>query len=394
MAKKPKIRFNGFQKDWEEQKLGECFKERQDRSAEGELISVTINSGVVRAADTGRRDSSSADKSHYKVVKKGDFAYNSMRMWQGACGDSKYDGILSPAYTVAIPLGKIDTSFFTYLSKTANQLRTYRINSQGMTSDTWNLKFPTFAKIGVTVPDVDEQKQISQFLASIDETISLRERELEKLKQLKAACLDKMFANGGGKSRPSIRFAGFTDEWREEIARLIFQTVCEKNHPELPVLSATQDKGMVIRDDKVKKVVHDVSNEVTYKRVCPGQFVIHLRSFQGGFAHSNVEGITSPAYTIMDFIDKSKHDDYFWKYIFMSKRFIKRLETVTYGIRDGRSISYEDFTGLGFAFPEQVEQAKIAKVISLMDKTTSLRQAELTKLRNLKQACLGQMFAA
>lgn len=197
MAKKPKIRFNGFQEDWKEEKLGECFKERQDRSAEGELISVTINSGVVRAADTGRRDSSSADKSHYKVVKKGDFAYNSMRMWQGACGDSQYDGILSPAYTVAIPLGKIDTSFFTYLSKTANQLRTYRINSQGMTSDTWNLKFPTFAKIGVMVPDVDEQKQISQFLASVDETISLRERELEKLKQLKAACLDKMFANGG-----------------------------------------------------------------------------------------------------------------------------------------------------------------------------------------------------
>lgn len=61
----------------------------------------------------------------------------------------------------------------------------------------------------------------------------------------------------------------------------------------------------------------------------PGQFVIHLRSFQGGFAHSDTEGITSPAYTVMDFKDKETHDDYFWKYVFASDRFIKRLETVT-----------------------------------------------------------------
>jgi type I restriction enzyme S subunit len=79
------------------------------------------------------------------------------------------------------------------------------------------------------VPDVDEQKQISQFLASVDETISLRERELEKLKQLKAACLDKMFANGGGKSRPSIRFAGFTDEWQSITLGEITNRVTRKN---------------------------------------------------------------------------------------------------------------------------------------------------------------------
>src|SRR5574344_2358152 len=101
-------------------------------------------------------------------------------------------------------------------------------------------------------------------------------------------------------------------------------------------------RGMAPRSTSGYDIFHDKANEVTYKRVLPGQFVIHLRSFQGGFAHSTIEGITSPAYTVFGFSEPEKHDDIFWKYIFNSKEFIRRLETVTYGIRDGRSISYDE----------------------------------------------------
>ena len=119
----------------------------------------------------------------------------------------------------------------------------------------------------------------------------------------------------------------------------------------MPVLSASQELGMVYRDQNGIDIQHDKKNESSYKRVSPGQFVIHLRSFQGGFAYSEVEGITSPAYTVMSFKNSSEQYGLFWKYVFKSETFIKRLETITYGIRDGRSISFSDFKSLMLQYP-------------------------------------------
>ncbi|EAE4375455.1 restriction endonuclease subunit S, partial [Listeria monocytogenes] len=145
----PEIRFADFDGKWEQRKLGEIFNERSERSADGELISVTINSGVIKASKLEKKDNSSFDKSNYKVVKKGDIAYNSMRMWQGASGYSSYDGILSPAYTVIYPRKDIDTIFIAYMFKKIDMIQTFQRNSQGLTSDTWNLKFPSLSTIKI-----------------------------------------------------------------------------------------------------------------------------------------------------------------------------------------------------------------------------------------------------
>ena len=195
------------------------------------------------------------------------------------------------------------------------------------------------------------------------------------------------------KKKPEIRFNGFEGEWETDNAVYIFETYYDKNHPNLPVLSASQELGMVIRDNVGFQVQHNKENEVGYKRVLPGQFVIHLRSFQGGFAHSMVEGITSPAYTVMQFKKSSKQDDIYWKYVLTSKTFIKRLETVTYGIRDGRSISFEDFSELNFTFPSISEQEKIGLFLTTLDKLIAKLEAKLDKLRKLKHALLEKMFA-
>lgn len=194
------------------------------------------------------------------------------------------------------------------------------------------------------------------------------------------------------KKKPEIRFNGFEGEWVKDNAVYIFETYYDKNHPNLPVLSASQELGMVIRDNVGFQVQHNKENEVGYKRVLPGQFVIHLRSFQGGFAHSMVEGITSPAYTVMQFKNSSTQDDIYWKYVLTSKTFIKRLETVTYGIRDGRSISFEDFSELNFTFPSLSEQQKIGLFLTTLDKLIAKLEAKLDKLRRLKQALLEKMF--
>ena len=192
--------------------------------------------------------------------------------------------------------------------------------------------------------------------------------------------------------KPAIRFNGYGDAWELRKAKDLFTSTADKGHPELPVLSATQDRGMIKRDDNGINIFHDKKNEEGYKRVVPGQFVIHLRSFQGGFAHSAIEGITSPAYTVFGFQEPKNHDDNYWKYIFSSKEFIRRLETVTYGIRDGRSISYDEFLTMVFSYPQKEEQARIA---AFLDKTTdliTLHQRKYDKLVNIKKSMLEKMF--
>ena len=180
--------------------------------------------------------------------------------------------------------------------------------------------------------------------------------------------------------------------WEQRKAKELCVSTADKGYPELPVLSATQDRGMIRRDENSINIFHDKKNEAGYKRVLPGQFVIHLRSFQGGFAHSAIEGITSPAYTVFGFSEPEKHDSEYWKYVFTSKSFIRRLETVTYGIRDGRSISYEEFLTLGFVYPSKAEQTAIARYLDKLSDLITLHQCELEKLQNIKKSMLEKMF--
>lgn len=237
----------------------------------------------------------------------------------------------------------------------------------------------------------EEQQAIASYFTTLDSQISASTSRLASLKQMKAASLQAMFPQEG-ETVPKIRFKGFEGEWKKVKADSIFKTFNEKNRPDLPVLSAAQDRGMVTRESIGYNIFHDTSNEATYKHILPGQFVIHLRSFQGGFAHSEIEGIASPAYTIIDFKNKDLYHDYYWRYVFMSKEFIKRLELITYGIRDGRSISYDEFKEMSFLVPSKEEQIKIASYLKNLDRQISLQSQRLEKLKQIKSACLDKMF--
>ena len=191
---------------------------------------------------------------------------------------------------------------------------------------------------------------------------------------------------------PKLRFPGFTEDWEQRKANYIFNSVTDKGYPELPVLSASQELGMVYRDQNGIDIQHDKKNETSYKRVLPGQFVIHLRSFQGGFAYSEVEGITSPAYTVMSFKNSSEQYGLFWKHVFKSETFIKRLETITYGIRDGRSISFSDFKSLILQYPSFSEQKLIGGSIEIIESGITLHQRKLDNLKLKKKALLQKLF--
>ena len=192
--KTPEIRFEGFTDAWEQRKLGEIFKERTERATgDEELLSVTIGSGVIRQVDSDKRNIASEDKSNYKVVRKGDVPYNSMRMWQGAVGNSEYDGIVSPAYTVLVPTAQANGKFFMELFKKESTLKIFQRWSQGLTSDTWNLKYPVLSSIEFYMPSIEEQTKIAEYFMSLDHLITLHQRKCDELQNIKKFMLQNMF---------------------------------------------------------------------------------------------------------------------------------------------------------------------------------------------------------
>nr|WP_255378506.1 restriction endonuclease subunit S [Megasphaera sp. ASD88] len=223
-------------------------------------------------------------------------------------------------------------------------------------------------------PTFDEELRIGKYFSTLDNLITLHQRKYFNAMNIKKIALLKFFSTLSHEI-----YRQFTNSWEQRKAKELFVATADKGHPELPVLSATQDRGMIRRDENSINVYHDKKNEAGYKRVLPGQFVIHLRSFQGGFAHSTIEGITSPAYTVFDFSDTTKHDSEYWKHVFTSKEFIQRLETVTYGIRDGRSISYNEFLTMEFIYPSKKEQTEIARYLNGLDTLITLHQHENLK---------------
>ena len=195
LEKRPKLRFPGFDEQYKQCRIGDIYAERSQRGASDmELLSVTMNDGVKPRSEIEGKDNSSEDKSNYKIVRKGDMVYNSMRMWQGANGISPCDGIVSPAYTVLMPKQEINNGYFAALFKSTKLINEFRKNSQGMTSDTWNLKYPQIETIKVQIPSVSEQDKVSALFSVLDARIVAQAQLVESLKKYKRGLLKAFFA--------------------------------------------------------------------------------------------------------------------------------------------------------------------------------------------------------
>ncbi len=181
---------------WSQIHLGSVFCERTERGLGTEtLLAVTISNGVQIRADLNLKDNSSDDKQNYRMVRVDDLAYNTMRMWQGACGVSAYEGIVSPAYTVLYARDPqvTHTPFWAHLFKEPKLLHVFQRNSQGLTSDTWNLKYDKFSRIVVNAPSVHEQRHICSVLDAMTVAIQKQEASLNLLSEIKQGLMAVMF---------------------------------------------------------------------------------------------------------------------------------------------------------------------------------------------------------
>ena len=390
-TKKPAIRFQRFSDEWEQRKLGDCFSERVESMPDGELISVTINDGIKKFSELGRHNNSNEDKSKYKKVCVGDIAYNSMRMWQGASGYSPYEGIVSPAYTVLSPNTGIFSKCLAYQFKLPEMIHTFQINSQGITSDNWNLKYPTLSEIEIYVsPDVKEQEQIADFFTKLDHLITLHQHKYEKLQTLKASMLEKMFPKTGA-DVPEVRFKGFTDAWEQRKLGDCFSERVE-SMPDGELISVTINDGIKKFSELGR---HNNSNEdkSKYKKVCVGDIAYNsMRMWQGASGYSPYEGIVSPAYTVL-----SPNTGIFSKclaYQFKLPEMIHTFQINSQGITsDNWNLKYPTLSEIEiYVSPDVKEQEQIADFFTKLDHLITLHQRELEKLKNIKKALLEKMF--
>jgi len=188
-----KRRFPEFTEPWQEGRLRHLFQERRETGREDlPLLAITNDRGVIPRDQIDRRDSSNPDKSAYKRVAPGDIGYNTMRMWQGVSALSRLEGIVSPAYTICAPKGRIDGRFAAHLFKLPEVVHLFYRYSQGLVDDTLQLRYGNFATIKVTIPGLDEQRRIAAVLDAADREIELLRRERELLKKQKRGLMQKL----------------------------------------------------------------------------------------------------------------------------------------------------------------------------------------------------------
>lgn len=232
-------------------------------------------------------------------------------------------------------------------------------------------------KIQVSVPSDVEQQKIAGLLSLIDKRIATQNKIIEDLKKLKSAIVDKLYSSTNGKTYSFCQLFEVVNEKNKKLAY--------KN-----VLSASQELGMIERSNINIDIKFEQESISGYKIVRKGDYVVHLRSFQGGFAFSDTTGICSPAYTILCPNDLVVYG--YLSHFFTSKPFIKSLKLVTYGIRDGRSINVDEWLDMPILLPSAQEQMRILTIVNAIDAKLHNEAKVQFCLSSQKSYLLNTMF--
>lgn len=397
---KPTIRFKGYTDDWEQCKLKEILSFLKDGThgthadaVDGPLLlsAKNIKDGTIKWDESDRRISQDEyEKIHSKFyLKKGDVLLTIV----GSIGETAIlkdsEGITFQRSVAFLRPNEDISSDFLH-AKIQTPTFQKNLESRKSTSAQPGIYLGDLAEIPVKyAPSLEEQIKIGKYFEEIDHLITLHQRKCEETKILKKYMLQKMFPQNGQKV-PEIRFKGFTDDWEQRKLGDVFKEYSEKNHTELPALTIIQGGGTVKREDSDRNLMYDKSNLSNYKMVRKDDFIVHLRSFEGGLEKASSDGIISPAYHT--FHSDVANSRFYYPY-FRSHEFIKhKLVPHVYGIRDGRSIDIDGMKTIEIPYTSTEEQQKIGDYLESIDHLITLHQRKCEELKNIKKFMLQTMF--
>ena len=399
MDRKPKIRFEGFADAWEQRKLGELAEigdidHRMPPTVDDGIPYLMTGDfcGVNELNFEGVKHVSQEDYEQLSRKirpEKGDIIFARY----ASVGAVRYvdftrDFLISYSCAIIKKSKKIDSKYlYHYLTgDTVQKQIKLEINSSSQA----NIGIDSMKNsITVLLPSADEQTKISEFLSGLDNLIILHQRKCDETKTIKKYMLQKMFPQNG-ESEPEIRFSGFSGAWEQRKLGEVFEEYSEKKHEELPPLTIIQGGGTILREESDRALQYDKNSLSGYKMVKKNDFIVHLRSFEGGLEKANSDGIISPAYHTFH---GDNTDSRFYYPFFRSRRFIDvLLKPHVYGIRDGKSIDIEGMKTIMIPVPSYAEQKKIGEYIESLDTLITLHQRKVNEYKGLKRFMLQNMF--
>ena len=404
MMKSPKIRFKGFDGDWEQRKLSELATMHARigwqnlRTSEfldaGDYMLITgtdFEDGKVNYSTCHYVEKERYDQDKNIQIKNG----NILITKDGTLGKVAYvEGLSLPAtlnagvFNVEVKDENETDSKYLFQFLKAPFLMDY-VSKKATGGTIKHLNQNILVDFPIAMPNKAEQVRIGEYFSNLDNLITLHQKKCEQLTILKKYMLQKMFPQNGS-DKPEIRFDGFTDDWEQRKLGEVFQEYSEKNHPELPALTIIQGGGTVLRDESDRNLQYDKSSLSGYKMVCEDDFIVHLRSFEGGLEKSNHNGLISPAYHTFhgDNVDSRFYYPYFRSYEFIKHKLVPHV----YGIRDGRSIDIDGMKTIEIPWTSYGEQKKIGDYIESLDHLITLHQNKCNELKELKKFMLQNMF--
>ena len=389
---------------WEVLRFGSLFKRKPSINEPGEeLLSVFLDRGVIKASESDKRThQASEDLSKYQLVEPSDFVMNNQQAWRGSVGVSDYTGIISPAYHIFPMPSCYDSHYANYLLRDRVMVNLFDISSKGVGSIQRTLNFSWLNNGKCLVPPIEEQERI---VAYLDKKITLiesckcqRERELQTLNELKQAEIASVVTRGLNPNVPmkdsgQVQFGEIPAHWDSVKMKYCFTQRSEKGFPNEPVLCATQSKGVIPQSLYENRVVVVNKGFEGLKLVKVGDFVISLRSFQGGIEYAYYQGIISAAYTILT--PKDERNSKYFKYLFKSHPFIQLLQKCVTGIREGQNINYAVLGNNFIPIPPIDEQNAIVEYIEAktnsIDKMIDALKAEIDRLTEYKQRLISDV---
>ena len=403
------IWFDVVPDSWRALKMRGVFSERNTKVSDKDYPALSVGKmGVVPQLDTAVKTDNGDNR---KLICKGDFAINSRSDRKGSSGISQYDGSASLIITVLKPHRSLNGRFYHYLLRGHYFAEEFYRNGHGLVSDLWTTKWDEMRNIYIPVPPREEQNQIVRYLdwqvSKINKLIHGYQRQIKLLEERRQTVIDRAVTKGvrQGRQMHSIQANWMGDipaDWKMIPSKRLFLESKERKHPDDKPATASQKYGIILQEDYMKsenkRIVIATQGLDDWKHVEPDNFVISLRSFQGGIERSEIFGCVTWHYIVL--LPQKYVVPRYFKWLLKSKSYIKALQGTSEFIRDGQDLRYSNFVKVDLPLIPASEQeeitdyieqetAKIDRAIPVLEKEIELLKEYRTRL--ISDVVTGQM---
>jgi type I restriction enzyme S subunit len=345
----------------------------------------TISSGVVDLSRVGHV-SCDRDIDHYRM-EKGDLLFSHINSLLQIGKVAYYDSDSVLYHGMNLLLLRCDKSicskYLYYLLMTPYMKYVFRSIAKPAVNQA-SISTSDLKRVNVILPILWEQEKIVNFIDLWDIAIEKQTALIEKLRLRKRALMQQLLT---GKKR----LPGFTDRWKTVKLREVFSERNETNCNDLPLLSITGDRGVIYQNESERR---DISNDdkSKYKRICPNDIGYNtMRMWQGRSALSLIEGIVSPAYTIVT--PKKTVDVRFMSMLIKLPHVVHKFWEHSQGlVSDTLNCKFPEFCQVKVTIPSKKEQAEIANMISVFEDQLKLENKKLLSLQSQKRGLMQQLL--